>query len=54
LEEEALDRAMWRNRFGGGSGSRYVEEPFWRKLWIALCGGTVFEEALDRSVDRML
>jgi hypothetical protein len=41
---------MLRNRFGEGSGSRYVEEPFWRRLWIALCGGTVLEKALDRAM----
>jgi hypothetical protein len=54
FRKEALDRAMWRNRFGEGSGSRYVEEPFWRRLWITLCGGTVLEEALDLSLDRIL
>jgi hypothetical protein len=26
----------------------------WRRLWIALCGGTILEEALDRSLDRIL
>jgi hypothetical protein len=25
-----------------------------RRLWIALCGGTVLGEALDRSLDRIL
>jgi hypothetical protein len=25
-----------------------------RRLWIALCGGTVLEESLDRSLDRIL
>jgi hypothetical protein len=25
-----------------------------RRLWIALCGGTVLEEALDPSLDRIL
>jgi hypothetical protein len=25
-----------------------------RRLWIALCGGTVLEEALDLSLDRLL
>ena len=33
LKEEALDRTMWRHRFGGGSRSHYVEASFWRRLW---------------------
>ena len=31
-----------------------MEESFWRRLWIALCGGIVLEEALDLSSDRLL
>ena len=38
FKEEALDRTMWRNRFGRGFG-------------LALCGGIVLEEALDLSFD---
>ena len=26
----------------------------WRKLWIAICGGIVLEEALNQSSDRLL
>jgi hypothetical protein len=38
--------------------SHLKEEPLdrtvWRNLWIALCGGTVLEEALDLPSDRIL
>ena len=36
LKEEALDRTMWRNRFGGGFGPVVRQNTEWMNSWI-LC-----------------
>ena len=34
LKEEALDRTMWRNRFGGGFGSVIRQNTKWMNEWM--------------------
>jgi hypothetical protein len=52
LQDEDLDRTMWRAGVGRGFGSHYVESWIWKRLWIALCGELDLEEALDRTMWR--
>ena len=38
LKEEALDRTMWRNRFGGGFGPVVRQNTEWmNKLYTVVC-----------------
>jgi len=34
LKEEALDRTMWRNRFGGGFGPVVRQNTEWMNEWL--------------------
>ena len=34
LKEEALDRTMWRNRFGGGFGHVVRQNTEWMNEWM--------------------
>ena len=36
LEEEALDRTMWRNRFGGGFGPVVRQNTGWNEVELRL------------------
>ena len=36
LKEEALDRIMWRNRFGRGFGPVVRQNPNWMNEWLVL------------------
>ena len=43
LKEEALDRTMWRNRFGGGFGPVVRQNTEWmNECALTECTGTVF------------
>jgi hypothetical protein len=39
LNEEAIDRAMWRNRFGGGFGHVVRQNTEWMNEWTNLHSG---------------
>ena len=47
LKEEALDRTVWRNRFGGGFGPVVRQNTDWKIVLKCILGSSVRQCGLD-------
>ena len=54
LKEEALDRTVWRNRFGRGVGSVVRQTTEREGQFFSVCVGEEYEQSIRKFAERGL